>query len=99
MFSVERVFAQSLEMGHRCCSKQKIKRGLWSPEEDEKLLRYINTHGHKSWSSVPKYAGKNLLSSCLCCFCDDEQIKDDVVVLLIMCRIAEMWQELQVEMD
>ncbi|KAG4950513.1 hypothetical protein JHK85_044417 [Glycine max] len=35
-------------MGHRCCSKQKIKRGLWSPEEDEKLLRYINTHGQKS---------------------------------------------------
>ncbi|TKY49455.1 Transcription factor MYB26 [Spatholobus suberectus] len=44
-------------MGHRCCSKQKIKRGLWSPEEDEKLIRYINTHGHKSWSSVPKFAG------------------------------------------
>lgn len=44
-------------MGHRCCSKQKIKRGLWSPEEDEKLVRYINTHGHKSWSSVPKFAG------------------------------------------
>ncbi|RYQ95529.1 uncharacterized protein [Arachis hypogaea] len=35
------------EMGHRCCTKQKIKRGLWSPEEDEKLLRYITTHGHK----------------------------------------------------
>ncbi|KAK7243738.1 hypothetical protein RIF29_38549 [Crotalaria pallida] len=44
-------------MGHRCCSKQKIKRGLWSPEEDEKLLKYITTHGHKSWSSVPKFAG------------------------------------------
>ncbi|XLU27744.1 hypothetical protein S245_063810, partial [Arachis hypogaea] len=44
-------------MGHRCCTKQKIKRGLWSPEEDEKLLRYITTHGHKSWSSVPKFAG------------------------------------------
>ncbi|KAJ1381833.1 SANT/Myb domain [Sesbania bispinosa] len=35
-------------MGHRCCGKQKIKRGLWSPEEDEKLIRYIKTHGHKS---------------------------------------------------
>ncbi|XP_057459144.1 transcription factor MYB86-like isoform X2 [Lotus japonicus] len=44
-------------MGHRCCSKQKIKRGLWSPEEDEKLLKYITIHGHKSWSSVPKLAG------------------------------------------
>ncbi|WJX68664.1 hypothetical protein P8452_53011 [Trifolium repens] len=44
-------------MGHRCCNKQKIKRGLWSPEEDDKLLTYITTHGHKSWSSVPKFAG------------------------------------------
>ncbi|XP_004488555.1 uncharacterized protein [Cicer arietinum] len=44
-------------MVHRCCSKQKIKRGLWSPEEDEKLVTYITTHGHKSWSSLPKFAG------------------------------------------
>ncbi|XP_054814772.1 myb-related protein 308-like isoform X2 [Prosopis cineraria] len=44
-------------MGHRCCSKQKIKRGLWSPEEDDKLVKFISTHGHKSWSSVPKLAG------------------------------------------
>ncbi|KAK7324071.1 hypothetical protein VNO77_27590 [Canavalia gladiata] len=51
------LFDENIEMGHRCCSKQKIKRGLWSPEEDEKLIRYINTHGHKSWSSVPKFAG------------------------------------------
>lgn len=43
--------------GHRCCSKQKIKRGLWSPEEDEKLMGYITTHGHGSWSSVPRLAG------------------------------------------
>ncbi|KAJ8445013.1 hypothetical protein Cgig2_029207 [Carnegiea gigantea] len=44
-------------MGHHCCSKQKVKRGLWSPEEDEKLFNYITTHGHGSWSSVPKLAG------------------------------------------
>ncbi|KAJ8761249.1 hypothetical protein K2173_001305 [Erythroxylum novogranatense] len=44
-------------MGHKCCSKQKVKRGLWSPEEDEKLLNYITTHGHGSWSTVPKLAG------------------------------------------
>ncbi|KAJ8758600.1 hypothetical protein K2173_000321 [Erythroxylum novogranatense] len=44
-------------MGHQCCTKQKVKRGLWSPEEDEKLIRYITTHGHGSWSSVPKLAG------------------------------------------
>ncbi|KAF2286860.1 hypothetical protein GH714_033456 [Hevea brasiliensis] len=44
-------------MGHQCCSKQKVKRGLWSPEEDEKLIKFITTHGHGSWSSVPKLAG------------------------------------------
>ncbi|XP_068657392.1 myb transcription factor 42-like [Aristolochia californica] len=44
-------------MGHHCCSKQKVKRGLWSPEEDEKLMKYITTHGHGCWSSVPKHAG------------------------------------------
>ncbi|KAJ7969389.1 MYB transcription factor [Quillaja saponaria] len=44
-------------MGHHCCSKQKVKRGLWSPEEDEKLVQHITTHGYVSWSSVPKLAG------------------------------------------
>ncbi|XP_018824510.2 transcription factor MYB46-like [Juglans regia] len=44
-------------MGHHCCSKQKVKRGLWSPEEDEKLIKHITTFGHGSWSSVPKLAG------------------------------------------
>ncbi|KAJ4745583.1 Transcription factor MYB86 [Rhynchospora pubera] len=44
-------------MGHHCCSKQKVKRGLWSPEEDDKLVKYITTHGHGCWSAVPKLAG------------------------------------------
>ncbi|KAJ6703304.1 MYB DOMAIN PROTEIN 55 [Salix viminalis] len=46
--------------GHQCCSKRKVKRGLWSPDEDEKLVKYITTHGHGSWSSVPKLAAKHL---------------------------------------
>ncbi|KAF5190863.1 Transcription factor myb26 [Thalictrum thalictroides] len=45
-------------MGHHtCCNKQKVRRGLWSPEEDEKLINYISTYGHGCWSSVPRYAG------------------------------------------
>lgn len=43
--------------GHSCCNKQKVKRGLWSPEEDQKLINYITSHGHGCWSSVPKLAG------------------------------------------
>ncbi|KAK6125047.1 hypothetical protein DH2020_041225 [Rehmannia glutinosa] len=42
---------------HTCCNKQKVKRGLWSPEEDEKLINYISTHGHGCWSTVPRLAG------------------------------------------
>ena len=46
------------EMGHHsCCNKQKVKRGLWSPEEDEKLINYISSYGHGCWSSVPRLAG------------------------------------------
>ncbi|XP_057810533.1 MYB-like transcription factor EOBII [Salvia miltiorrhiza] len=45
-------------MGHHsCCNQQKVKRGLWSPEEDEKLIRYITTHGYGCWSEVPDKAG------------------------------------------
>nr|QIG55723.1 MYB transcription factor [Paeonia suffruticosa] len=42
---------------HSCCYKQKLRKGLWSPEEDEKLLRHITMYGHGCWSSVPKLAG------------------------------------------
>ncbi|KAG5251774.1 transcription factor MYB [Salix suchowensis] len=42
---------------HSCCYKQKLRKGLWSPEEDEKLLGHITRYGHGCWSSVPKQAG------------------------------------------
>ncbi|CAM6030271.1 unnamed protein product, partial [Sphagnum balticum] len=42
---------------HSCCHKQKLKKGLWSPDEDEKLVRHITKHGHGCWSAVPKQAG------------------------------------------
>lgn len=45
-------------MGHQsCCVKQKLRKGLWSPEEDEKLFNHITRHGVGCWSSVPKLAG------------------------------------------
>ena len=46
------------EMGrHSSCLKQKLRKGLWSPEEDEKLFNYITRFGVGCWSSVPKLAG------------------------------------------
>jgi myb proto-oncogene protein len=40
-----------------CSSKPKLRRGLWSPEEDEKLYNHIIRYGVGCWSSVPKVAG------------------------------------------
>ncbi|GJN17906.1 hypothetical protein PR202_gb05014 [Eleusine coracana subsp. coracana] len=34
-------------MGHHsCCNKQKVRRGLWSPEEDEKLVKWAQIAKH-----------------------------------------------------
>ncbi|XP_052181004.1 transcription factor MYB4-like isoform X2 [Diospyros lotus] len=40
-----------------CCVKPKLRKGLWSPEEDEKLFNYITRFGVGCWSTVPKLAG------------------------------------------
>lgn len=45
-------------MGRKpCCDKKGLKKGPWTPEEDEKLVEYINKNGHGSWRSLPKLAG------------------------------------------
>ncbi|MCO5578311.1 hypothetical protein L7F22_032151 [Adiantum nelumboides] len=40
-----------------CCEKVGLKRGPWTPEEDQKLIAYINENGHGSWRALPKKAG------------------------------------------
>ncbi|KAH7841869.1 hypothetical protein Vadar_017555 [Vaccinium darrowii] len=35
----------------------KHKKGLWSPDEDQRLKNYILKHGHGCWTSVPINAG------------------------------------------
>ncbi|KAF7809483.1 transcription factor MYB41-like [Senna tora] len=42
-----------------CCDEIGVKKGPWSPEEDEKLLDYITKHGSGNWKTVPKHAGLN----------------------------------------
>ncbi|GKV31103.1 hypothetical protein SLEP1_g39840 [Rubroshorea leprosula] len=37
--------------------RPKHRKGLWSPEEDQKLRNYVLEHGHGCWSSVPINAG------------------------------------------
>ena len=36
-----------------------LKKGPWTLEEDQKLVDYIQKHGHGSWRALPKLAGLN----------------------------------------
>ncbi|XP_065875185.1 transcription factor MYB92-like [Euphorbia lathyris] len=42
-----------------CCDEIGLKKGPWTPEEDQKLVKYIQKHGHSSWRALPKLAGLN----------------------------------------
>ncbi|KAF8404601.1 hypothetical protein HHK36_009488 [Tetracentron sinense] len=46
-----------------CCDENGLKKGPWTPEEDQKLVHYIQEHGHGSWRALPKLAGLYLFSS------------------------------------
>ncbi|OWM91321.1 hypothetical protein CDL15_Pgr000265 [Punica granatum] len=40
-----------------CCDKDGLKKGPWTPEEDQKLINYIQKHGNGNWRILPKNAG------------------------------------------
>ncbi|XP_027347244.1 transcription factor MYB41-like [Abrus precatorius] len=42
-----------------CCEDSGVKKGPWTPEEDEKLMDYIKKHGRGTWRTLPKHAGLN----------------------------------------
>ncbi|XVF64781.1 hypothetical protein PTKIN_Ptkin09bG0194200 [Pterospermum kingtungense] len=42
-----------------CCDENGLKKGPWTPEEDQKLVQYITQHGHGSWRALPRLAGLN----------------------------------------
>ncbi|KAI0500327.1 hypothetical protein KFK09_018539 [Dendrobium nobile] len=42
-----------------CCDEVGVKKGPWTPEEDQKLVEYIKKNGHGSWRHLPKSAGLN----------------------------------------
>lgn len=54
----------SLTMGRApCCDKAKVKKGPWSPEEDNQLREYIEKHGTGgNWIALPQKAGNYLFT-------------------------------------
>ena len=51
--------SQTRAMGRSpCYEKDRLKKGPWMPEEDQKLLAKIEQHGHGCWRSLPAKAGE-----------------------------------------
>ena len=43
-----------------CCDADAgVKKGPWTPEEDDKLREHIEKHGCGNWRNLPKLAGLN----------------------------------------
>ncbi|KAJ4889463.1 Transcription factor MYB51 [Raphanus sativus] len=41
-----------------CCRAELgLKKGAWTPEEDQKLISYVNRHGEGGWRTLPEKAG------------------------------------------
>ncbi|KAJ1702856.1 hypothetical protein LUZ63_002635 [Rhynchospora breviuscula] len=40
-----------------CCAKVGLNKGSWTPEEDLRLIAYIQKYGHPNWRALPKQAG------------------------------------------
>jgi hypothetical protein len=40
-----------------CCEKKGLRRGAWSPEEDQRLVAYVRQNGHPNWRALPRQAG------------------------------------------
>ncbi|CAI5481045.1 unnamed protein product [Closterium sp. Yama58-4] len=40
-----------------CCEKAEVRKGPWTREEDELLVKAIKEHGEGNWSAIPKKAG------------------------------------------
>lgn len=37
--------------------KTDLRKGSWTPEEDQKLKAYVRRYGIWNWAQMPKYAG------------------------------------------
>ncbi|XP_021806446.1 myb-related protein 306-like [Prunus avium] len=42
---------------HDCVASSGMKKGPWTPAEDQKLLAFVQKHGHGNWLSLPQKAG------------------------------------------
>lgn len=56
-----------------CCDGNDLKKGSWTSEEDQKLIQFIQNHGHGSWKTLPKLAGPlSIYSINVCIYTEDK---------------------------
>lgn len=44
-------------MAKPCVNEHEINKGVWSKEEDQKLINHVTTHGEGRWHTLPQDAG------------------------------------------
>ncbi|KAK4843359.1 hypothetical protein QYF36_007221 [Acer negundo] len=47
-----------------CDDKLNVKKGIWTAEEDAKILAYVSKHGAGNWTAVSKKAGLRRSGKC-----------------------------------
>ncbi|KAF2599602.1 hypothetical protein F2Q68_00012431 [Brassica cretica] len=40
-----------------CCKEEGIRKGAWTPEEDQRLIAFVQLHGESGWRTLPEKAG------------------------------------------
>lgn len=45
-----------------CCDKMGLKKGPWTPKEDQILVAFVQKNGHGNWRALPKLAGNLLIN-------------------------------------
>lgn len=89
-----------------CCDKNGLKKGPWTPEEDLKLINYIQTHGPGNWRTLPKNAGRWWITRSIPFFCRMKPYQDYVWICVLNTlslrwwfRASKMWEELSSSLD
>ena len=86
-----------------CCDKNGLKKGPWTPEEDQKLIDYIQKNGHGNWRTLPSNAGI-LVFHYICFLLLLNYVFFYVLTLGFYVffrtfRTPKMWEELSFKMD